>query len=129
MYCLDTDIIIEYFKGNASIKSHIDNLDKSSLNITPLTLCELYRGAFLSQNFEKNVVAINKLLAWVNILDFDTFSCELYGKIYAELIRTGNIIQDSDMMIAAICKTNNKILITRNKKHFEKIKDLKLIGW
>ena len=128
MYCLDTDIIIEYFKGNAAIKSHIDKLDKSSLNITPLTLCELYRGAFLSQNFEKNVVAINKLLAWVNILDFDTFSCELYGKIYAELKKSGNIIQDSDMMIAAICKTNNKILITRNKKHFENIKDLKLVG-
>ena len=129
MYCLDTDIIIEYFKGNAAIKSHIDNLDKSGLNITPLTLCELYRGAFLSQNFERNAVAINKLLAWVNILDFDAFSCELYGKIYAELTRTGSIIQDSDMMIAAICKTNNKILITRNKKHFEKIKDLKLIVW
>ena len=128
MYCLDTDIIIEYFKGNATIKSHIDKLDKSSLNITPLTLCELYRCAFLSQNFEKNVVAINKLLAWVNILDFDTFSCELYGKIYAELKKSGNMIQDSDMMIAAICKTNNKSLITRNKKHFENIKDLKLMG-
>ena len=62
------------------------------------------------------------------ILDFDTFSCELYGKIYAELKKSGNIIQDSDMMIAAICKTNNKILITRNKKHFENIKDLKLVG-
>ena len=31
-------------------------------------------------------------------------------------------------MIAAVCITNDGVLVTRNRKHFERIKDLKLTG-
>lgn len=129
MHCLDSDIIIEYLRGNESIKSNIENLEKYEFFITSINLCELYRGAFLSQNSERAIGLINKFLETVNILDFDVYSCELYGKVYAELKKIGRLTQDSDLMIAAICIANNKILITKNKKHFEKIKGLKVEEW
>jgi len=129
MYCLDSDIIIEYFKGNTSIKNHFDKIHKSELFITPITLCELYKGAFLSKNVEKNIVIINKLLKTINIIEFDFYACELYGKIYSELKEKGKLTQDFDLIIAAICISNNKILITRNIKHFDKIKVLKIEKW
>ena len=129
MYCLDTDIAIQYLKGDKEVKLSIDKVDKTKLSVTPITLCELYRGAFLSNNIEVNLFVINKLLASVNILDFDVFSCEIYGKIYSQLKRLGKLTQDSDLMIASICITNSKILVTRNKKHFEHIKGLKIEQW
>lgn len=65
----------------------------------------------------------------ISVLDFDIYSCELYGKIYAELKKAGKLTRDFDLMIAAVCIANNKVLITRNKKHFENIKNLKVEGW
>ena len=129
MHCLDTDVIIWYFKGDQLIKSKIDAIEKSELFTTTITLCELYRGAFLSQNSEKNLIIVNKLLESINIMGLDAYSCQLYGKIYAELKKSGNLTQDCDLMIAALCIANDKILATRNRKHFDKIKGLKIESW
>ena len=63
------------------------------------------------------------------MIDFDANSCELYGKQYSQLKKIGKLTQDFDLLIAAICISNNKILITKNKKHFENIKGLKVEEW
>jgi predicted nucleic acid-binding protein len=41
----------------------------------------------------------------------------------------GKQTQEFDLMIASIAKENNLIVITRNKKHFEDIPDLKVEEW
>lgn len=41
----------------------------------------------------------------------------------------GEIIDIEDIMIGAIAKRNNETIITRNKKHFEKIPGLKIASY
>ncbi len=129
MYCIDTDIVIADFRGGESIKERLRGISTDSLFVTPITLCELYRGAFLSGNVEKNKLLIGKLLEKVNVLNFDLSACEIFGNAYKMLRNLGKLTQDIDLMTASICISNNLILITRNKKHFEKIKGLKLEEW
>ncbi len=129
MYCLDSNIIIESFRGNPEVKSRLNNIKDYEICITPLILCELYRGAFLSKNTDKNLIIIKELLKKLTILDFDTYSCELYGRIYLQLKSIGKQTQDADLMTAAICISNNKTLITRNKKHYQNIPSLILEIW
>jgi predicted nucleic acid-binding protein len=129
MYCIDTDIVIADFRGDESVKERLRGISTDSLFVTPITLCELYRGAFLSGNVEKNKLLISKLLEKVNILNFDLPACEIFGNAYKMLRNLGKLTQDSDLMTASICISYNLILITRNKKHFEKIKGLKVEEW
>lgn len=129
MYCLDSSIVIEIFHGNEIVKSKLGKIEESEIFITAITACEIYKGAFLSKNPEKDIFIVNNFLRSVNILDLDVYSGEVYGKVYAELKKSGNLTQDFDLMIAAICIANNKTLITRNKKHFENIKQLKVESW
>ena len=129
MYCLDSDAVIAHFRGDVSIKNFLNNLSAEDLFITPVTLCELYRGVFLSSNAEKNRLLVEKLLERINILNFDITSCEIFGKIYKTLKQSGKLTQDSDLMIASICISNDATLITKNKKHFENIKSLKIKEW
>ena len=129
MYCLDSDIIIANFRGDALIKERLHNLSTEELVITPVVLCELYRGVFLSGNLEKNKLLVEKLLERVNILNFDISACEIFGKVYKTLRQSGKLTQESDLMTASICISNNATLITKNKKHFEKIKNLKIEVW
>ena len=60
------------------------------------------------------------------MLDLDKNSAILAAKIEADLRNNGEIIDVEDIMIAAISINNNETLVTRNKKHFERIKDLKI---
>ena len=129
MYCLDSSTVIEYLKGNIGIKSQLDKVDSTNIYITTITLCELFKGAYLSFNIEKNLSRVNSLFDYFNILEFDYNSAEIYGQKYSELKKSGKLTQDFDLIIASICIANNLILITRNKKHFENIKGLAVEVW
>lgn len=129
MYCLDTDIIIWHFRGDSKIMEWLNSISMEELFVTPVTLCELYKGAFLSANQEKDKLLVEKLLERVNVLNFDLNSCEIFGRAYKELKQSGKLTQDSDLMTASICISNNATLITRNKKHFENIKGLVVESW
>lgn len=129
MYCLDSDVVIAHFRGDNSIKWHLDTLSADELFITPVTLCELYRGVYLSRTPEKDRFLVRRLLERVHLLNFDLPACEIFGDAYKLLRQSGKLTQDSDLMIASICISNNATLITRNKKHFENIKGLKIEEW
>jgi len=57
-------------------------------------------------------------------------SCELASEIFWSLKKEGKEIEQFDCVIAALLISNciNKIL-TRNSKHFEKIKKLEVISY
>jgi len=51
------------------------------------------------------------------------------GNIHRKLSRKGVTIDPEDSMIAGIAKVHNETLLTRNKKHFEKIEGLDVEGY
>ncbi|MDT7901892.1 MAG: PIN domain-containing protein [Acidianus sp.] len=57
----------------------------------------------------------------LNVLCIDNNSLKVASKIYAELRKKGEIIEDPDLLIASICIANNLPLITHNKKHFKRL--------
>jgi len=62
----------------------------------------------------------------------DIFSVVKIGKkegyLSAQLIRTKAVDYLADSLVASSCLNNKLILATRNKKHFIKVRNLKIIG-
>ena len=54
---------------------------------------------------------------------------ETYGEYKALLSKSGKLIDDMDMLIAATAITHNLILVTNNAKHFSRIKGLEIENW
>lgn len=129
MYCLDSDVVIEHFRGNEKIRLRMSPISHDEIFISPITLCELYRGAFLSNKIQENTLLIDKLLEKARILLFNKHACEIFGEEYSLLKKRGRLTQDNDLITASLCIANNLTLITRNKKHFESIKGLKVEEW
>ena len=93
-------------------------------------LLEIIRGIYLKDSM-KNIKEnerdkIDNFLSSFVVLDFDKESAIKTGEIEAELQNKGEIIDLEDIMIGAIALKNNETLVTRNKKHFEKINGLKI---
>tara|TARA_Y100000310_G_scaffold124700_1_gene123487 strand:+ start:109243 stop:109632 length:390 start_codon:yes stop_codon:yes gene_type:complete len=129
MHCLDTSTLISIFDGDEDIVRKLEEISSSSVSITPIILCELYKGAAHANVTEKRLDFIKRLLRAVELLPLSENACSIFGTDYLQLKEKGAIIKDNDLMIASICKAHNATLITRDSKDFGKVKDLKFEVW
>lgn len=131
LYCLDTNIIVDFFQNEKSILQKMQELEQQQVSfaITPVILCEMYKGAYLGSRQKERVELIEALLKTTKILEFTKQASDIFGQKYAELQKLGKQTQEFDLMIASICIAHNAILITRNKKDFSNIKELKFVVW
>ena len=54
IYCLDTDILIEYFRGSDAVRKKIENLTgEDSIGFTWLTIYEFFKGIFASGKWKR----------------------------------------------------------------------------
>lgn len=58
-----------------------------------------------------------------------TDSTTISGDIYASLRKKGTPVDDIDILIAGIAIANNLIIVTNNRRDFEKIKGLEIEDW
>ena len=135
MVCLDSSIIIDILRGKESVEAIEERFDSSDeeVFIPSPVIIELIRGIHLIDSIknikEREIEEINNFLYSFVVLDFNKESAIKTGEIEAELRNSGEIIDLEDIMIGAIILQNNETLITRNKKHFEKIRGLKIEGY
>ena len=59
----------------------------------------------------------------------DQHVCILFGKEWNRLLKIGKTTQIFDLLIASVAVINNLTLITRNRKHYENISNLKIEEW
>lgn len=86
-------------------------------------------GVEKSQAVERNRVALMLFLSSISILQFDNDAAEEYGKVRADLERTGTPIGPMDMLIAGHAKSKGVILVTNNTKEFFRVEDLGVEDW
>ena len=89
MYCFDTNILIDILRGDESLKSKLSKLDNSNVFITPVTLCELYKGAYLFHDPSEKVKILEAFISLFKPLKFDKESCKEFGKEFARLKKSG----------------------------------------
>jgi tRNA(fMet)-specific endonuclease VapC len=123
---LDTNIIIELFKGNHSVTTSLET--QQSVNIPFAVLGELYLGAYRSSNPKKHIKQVNDFLKKCNVLVADDETANNYALIKTELLNKGKPIPENDIWIAAIAKQHELKLITRDK-HFTEIDGLSIENW
>jgi tRNA(fMet)-specific endonuclease VapC len=60
---------------------------------------------------------------------FDVKAAEEFGKIQSELRQMGKPTGEIDIMIAAVARSRQDILVTHNTRDFENIPNLQLDDW
>ena len=126
-YLIDTCILINLFRGKDATQRRFQELGLKHCCTASVCLCELYAGAF-KKGKERDFKLIEWLTSKIPVLDFDK-SCVTYGRIRATLEKAGLRVDDMDLLLASIALDNNLTLVTGNRKHFDRIPDLKLEVW
>ncbi len=129
IYCLDTDVLIEYFRGNESVKRKIESLpERDIIGLTWLSFYEFFKGIFVSEKLDEEKF-LEGLAQTCIILEESYETARIGGRIYASLKKNGRIINDADILIASIVKSYNAVLVTNNEEHFSRIDGLQIENW
>jgi len=121
-FLVDTNIVIEVFKGNKEIADYLYKLPE--IFISSIVLGELYIGINRVANRAKHLKRLNDFLKLTTILNVDDETAAIYGAIIADLYKLGKPIPTNDVWIAAIAIQYNLTLLTADR-HFEEIDNLK----
>ena len=81
-----------------------------------------------SIQIENNIKNINKLISTYEVLNIDSETSAIYGKVKAILRKNGTPIPENDIWIAATAIQHKLNLSTRDN-HFKQIPDLNLLNW
>ena len=130
MYLLDSNVCIHLLNNrHAQIELHFRNSSPSEIALCSVIKAELLFGARHSKRVEANLQLLNHFFAPLSSLPFDDRCAEEYGLIRADLSAQGKIIGPNDLLIAAIARAHDAVLVTHNTKEFSRITGLRLEDW
>lgn len=129
LYLLDTNIC-SYVINQRPMPVLVQFLahEQDGLAISAVTASELYFGVRKSGS-PRNLLALEKFLAPLHVLDYGLEAAKAYGVLRAALERKGTPVGPLDMQIAAQALAANMILVTNNVRVFKRIAGLKLENW
>jgi tRNA(fMet)-specific endonuclease VapC len=126
-YLLDTNIISYYLKGIENLKEKItSNID--SLSISIISYYEIVSG-LQSIDAKKRITEFEKFCELIDVVNLDRASILASCQIYSNLKKSGNLIDDIDILIAGIALSNNLVMVTDNTENFKRISGLKVENW
>ena len=148
IYLLDTDTLIymarglknvapknerqrERFRLAGKIVAHCRRQQSlgSEVGLSAITVAELEYGAHHSGDYEKEIVAVRKILMPFICFEFDATACaECYGVVRRALEVTGKTIGAMDLLIAAHALALQATLVT-NDAAFSRVPGLKCVNW
>ena len=130
IYFLDTNICIFHVNDSApKMSEKLENFPLEDIKIPSMVVAELLYGAEKSQRRDVNLRRYKEFISLFEIVAFDDIAAEHYADIRASLEKIGKPIGGNDMIIAAIVRANNGILVTNNTKEFSRVEGIVLDDW
>ncbi len=123
MIIADSDVLIDFLAGREPGVSRVTiELESRNFGTTVVTRFELLAGA-RNQTTEG---LLHRLLDPLTTLPLDRAAADRAAGIRRSLESRGQAIGMADSLIAGIVLAHDAMLLTRNRKHFERVEGLKL---
>jgi tRNA(fMet)-specific endonuclease VapC len=131
MVCLDTTFLVDLIRRNPSAEKKLQYFRDGGepLTTTAISAAELFEGAYSTKAKRGDLEQVKSTLEHMELLELSLAVCERYGKLANELGSRGLPIGDLDVIIASAAIVHRQILLTKNKKHFDRIPELVAESW
>src|SRR5258708_38954079 len=123
MTLADTDVLIDFLSGAEPMAGRVASMIAAHrVHTTVISRFELLAGA----RGTRQTAAIMDLLAAVPAVPLQDGEADRAASVRMALDRLGTPIGMADSLIAGITLVHGAVLLTRNRKHFERVAGLTL---
>lgn len=127
-FLIDTNACVCFLRGLFDMRNKFEQAGLENLNISEITLAELLFGVERSANPDKNRAKLDVLLINTKVIGIRD-ALDHFAKEKARLTTAGQPLDDFDLLIGCTALTLDMVLVTNNRKHFDRLKDIKLADW
>ncbi|MEX6780418.1 type II toxin-antitoxin system tRNA(fMet)-specific endonuclease VapC [Pseudomonas aeruginosa] len=128
-FMLDTNICIFTIKNRPLEVREAFKRHHGQMCISTVTLMELIYGAEKSSSPERNLADVEGFAARLEVLKYDQEAAAHTGQLRSELARLGQPIGPYDQMIAGHARSQGLILVTNNRREFDRVPGLRIEDW
>jgi len=129
-YLLDTNTCIHLLNADdEAVTRRYSACQPADIVLCGVVKAELLYGARRSARVEFNLKRLEYFAAPLQSLPFDDRCAHDYGLIRADLATQGKPIGANDLMIAAIARAHDLILVTHNTGEFSRVAGLRIEDW
>ncbi len=126
MYLLDADWIIQALANRQPAVATLERLASSRVYVSYITVGEVYERAFTYANPQAHLVSFRHFLSPYRLLGLSHPIMERFAETRAFLRKRGQGLADFDLLVGATALHHDLTVLTFNRRHFERIPDLKL---
>jgi predicted nucleic acid-binding protein len=126
---LDADVIIGGEKGAFDLGTWLQARAEEQFEVAAITVAELWHGVERATAAHKTVREnyLRPLLEILPIIPYTEQTAYQHASIWAQLEASGKMIGPYDLIVAATALERGSTVATFNKRHFAKIKGLRVI--
>jgi predicted nucleic acid-binding protein len=126
---LDADIVICGEKGAFDLGRWVASLANDRFEVAAITIAELWHGVERAAEPQKSKRRkyLETILAALPIVPYTGQTAYEHARIWAELQSAGKMIGAYDLIVAATALERGSYVATFNKKHFARVKGLRII--
>jgi tRNA(fMet)-specific endonuclease VapC len=135
LFVLDTDLLSLYYRGDRTVVQRVDARPATELAISVRTVDEQISGWYtltrqarqpeqIARAYANLSEAVVRLARW-RILPYTESAIALVAQLKALRLN----VRLMDLRIAAIAFENGAVVVTRNRRDFSRIPDLRVEDW
>ena len=124
-YLLDTNVIIDHFKGDTKAASFIQINEQAGLAVSVISVAEVLEGLAGQPKEKQRQEDFEEFLSATRVIDIDAKIAEMFAKMRSNLRKMGKLIDNFDLLIASTALEFKLTLVT-DDRDFERINGLKL---
>lgn len=127
---VDTDILSLFLRGHPMVVARFATYlaEQTVIPFSIVTYYEIVSG-LKHRDARKQLQAFLDFARQNVILPLTEEAADLAAERYAELRLQGQPIDDIDLLIAGTALAQQRILVTRNREHFQRIAGLEITDW
>ena len=126
---LDADVIIAGEKKAFDLATWMTQQGREVFEVAAVTVAELWHGIERANAAHRSVRErfIRALLEELPIIPYTAATALEHARIWASLEASGQAIGDYDLIVAATALERDSVVATFNKRHFERVRGLRVI--
>ena len=128
-YLLDTNILSDIVRDpRGSVARHLARVGETTICTSIIVAAELRYGA-AKANSARLAERIERVLAVLDVVPFETPGDRCYAELRHTLARAGTPIGPNDLLIAAHALALELVLVTDNLREFQRVPGLGMENW
>jgi tRNA(fMet)-specific endonuclease VapC len=127
-FLLDTDTISFALRGQGDVAAELRRHPPSQVCTSSIVVGELELGVARRRS-RKLRRELDALYSGLEVLPYDVEAARRYGRLAAALLDEGAPIGVEDAMLAAHALSRGLVIVTHNRRHFDRVPGLRVDDW